>query len=280
VIAEREKDRHPYFDWHESYSDTRFRLIGQGSPAPLLQAGVALHRTRCAGSYEPEDIERFEVLYGHLQRGLAIGCRLGSLGALQHCTQELMDRNPAAILLIDERKRVVYANRKAEALSSAGDRISFSKDGVAALLKQDNVMLQCLIAQALSAPGSPCALAHGTMRVQRPSGKRPYVILVSPVSTRYSCLSTERPAACIVITDLASKPPIPHDRLKALFDLTDGEARLAVLLAAGEDLRSSAETLKITYGTARARLAEIFQKTDTRRQGELIKLLFTTLMAN
>jgi hypothetical protein len=32
----------------------------------------------------------------------------------------------------------------------------------------------------------------------------------------------------------------------------------------------------ITYGTARARLAEIFQKTETRRQGQLITLLLTT----
>jgi DNA-binding CsgD family transcriptional regulator len=279
VIAEQDKDRHPYFGWHESYSDARFRLIGQVSPAPLLRAGVALHRTCQAGRYEPEDIQRFEVLYGHLQRGLAIGCRLGSLGALQQCTLELMDRNPAAILLIDERKRVVYANRKAEMLGSAGDGIRLSKDGVRALRKEDNVTLQCLITRALSAIASPCALSDGAMRVQRPSGKRPYAILVSPVSTTYSCLAIQRPAACIVITDPARETPLPHDRLKTVFDLTDGEARLAALLAAGEDLRSSAETLKITYGTARARLMQIFQKTDTRRQGELIKLLLTMLAA-
>src|SRR4051795_10888038 len=34
VIDEREKDRHPYYDWHGRYSDLRFRLVGQVCPAP------------------------------------------------------------------------------------------------------------------------------------------------------------------------------------------------------------------------------------------------------
>lgn len=41
-------------------------------------------------------------------------------------------------------------------------------------------------------------------------------------------------------------------------------------------LRSAATKLGITYGTARARLAEIFQKTETRRQAELVRLLLST----
>jgi DNA-binding CsgD family transcriptional regulator len=66
-------------------------------------------------------------------------------------------------------------------------------------------------------------------------------------------------------------------RLRAAFSLTEAEARLAAQLAAGQDLRAAADKLGITYGTARTRLADIFQRTETRRQTELIKLLLTTL---
>jgi DNA-binding CsgD family transcriptional regulator len=58
-----------------------------------------------------------------------------------------------------------------------------------------------------------------------------------------------------------------------LFGLTDAEARLADMLARGVELRAAASKLDITYGTARARLAEIFQKTNTHRQGELVSLI-------
>jgi DNA-binding CsgD family transcriptional regulator len=60
-----------------------------------------------------------------------------------------------------------------------------------------------------------------------------------------------------------------------MFGLTEAEARLADVLAAGEDLRAAALKLRITYGTARTRLAEIFQKTNTHRQAELVTLLLT-----
>jgi hypothetical protein len=96
VISEREKDRHPYYDWHGRHSDTRFRLVGQAPLSPWVQAGVALHRIRRAGRYESEDVERFAYLYCHLQRALAIGFRLGSLGVMQKCTLDLLDRTWAA----------------------------------------------------------------------------------------------------------------------------------------------------------------------------------------
>jgi DNA-binding CsgD family transcriptional regulator len=67
--------------------------------------------------------------------------------------------------------------------------------------------------------------------------------------------------------------PLPASHLRAMFGLTDAEARLADRLAAGDELRGAAAKLGITYGTARARLAEIFQKTETHRQGELVSLL-------
>ena len=63
-----------------------------------------------------------------------------------------------------------------------------------------------------------------------------------------------------------------------MFGLTKAEAKLAAILAKGQELKSAAEELGITYGTARSRLAQIFQKTATRRQGELVHLLFTYLL--
>jgi len=277
VISEREKDKHPYYDWHDRNIDTRFRMVGQTRLMPAVQAGVALHRRRKAGRYEPRDIERFAVLHGHLERALTIGFRLGSLGTMQQLTTEWLDRNTAAVLFLDERMRVVFSNRAAQKLQSDGDGVKLSAGGIALLHKPDNDRLQSLIAQVLSPIASPGASPGGAMRALRPSGKRPYGILVSPVSGKYPVLSVFRPAVCIVILDPDRQTPSLNQRLQTAFGLTEAETRLAALLASGEELRSAADRLKITYGTARTRLAEIFQKTETRRQGELIRLLLRTL---
>jgi DNA-binding CsgD family transcriptional regulator len=270
----RDKATRDYNDWHERNVETRFRMVGQAHVAPAIQAGIALHRTQNAGPYEQQDIERFGVLYPHLRRALSIGFRLGSLGAMQKFGLEWLDGNSAAVVLLDEHMRIVFTNRRAQALQSSVDGVRFSTHGIELAHRQDNEKLQVLLHQALSTSASPGGIMRGT----RPSGKRPYGISVTPVSGRLSALSLFRPAVCIVITDPDRQDPLPAQKLEAAFGLTEAEARLATLLAAGEDLRCAAEKLRITYGTARMRLVQIFQKTGTRRQGELIRLLLTTVV--
>jgi DNA-binding CsgD family transcriptional regulator len=279
VISERDKDRHPYYDWQRRQSDIWFRLVGQARPAPLVQAGVALHRTRKAGRYEGSDLHQFGMLQRHLQRALSIGFRIGSLGTLQACTTELLDRNPAAVLLLDAQQRVVYSNRRAAALQAERDGISICANGIVLLNRAANDMLQRLVAQALSPIGPSGAVPGGTMRAARRSGRRPYAVFVSRVPARAPALSVLRPAVCVVITDPDRPQTLHTERLQAAFGFTDAEARLAVRLAAGQSLRSAAAALHITYGTARVRLAQLFQKTDTTRQGELISLLHATCAA-
>jgi DNA-binding CsgD family transcriptional regulator len=68
--------------------------------------------------------------------------------------------------------------------------------------------------------------------------------------------------------------PVPSEaRLKALFDLTTAEARLAQRLARGDSVEEVAQELSIKMTTARTQLAAIFAKTDTRRQAKLVAIL-------
>jgi len=69
----------------------------------------------------------------------------------------------------------------------------------------------------------------------------------------------------------------PIDRLRCHFGLTPAEARLAVHLVTGESLRSAAAKLSISYETARSQLKNIFNKTGTCRQAELVVVILTAL---
>jgi DNA-binding CsgD family transcriptional regulator len=236
---------------------------------------VALHRTRKAGRYEPADVRQFAVLHAHLERALAIASRLGTLGTKEQVNTEWFDRNAAAVLFLNEARRVVFCNRAAQKIQEEHDGIHLGSEGVRLSHLRCNAQLQVLIGQALSPAAIP-ASSGGAMRVPRPSGKRPYGIHVSPVARGYTELSGFRPAVCVVISDPEQSAVLPQRQLAAAFGLTGAEAKLAAQLANGEDLRAAAENLRISYATARARLAEVFQKTSTRRQAELVRLILTT----
>lgn len=274
---QRDEDERKYEDWHQRHIETRFRLVGQTHLAPTVQSGVALHRTKKAGIYESDDIARFTVLHRHLKRALTIGYRLGSLGVVQRLSIERLDRSPAAIVLLDDGRRILFANRRAHALQERGDGISWSAHGIAFACQQSNRKLQSLVAQALTPTDIRDNSLGGSMRVPRPSGRRPYSVMVNRISPESSALTFVRAAVCVLILDPDAELPVPSRLLRSVFGLTQAEARLAELLIAGEELRRIAEQLQITYGSARSRLAQIFAKTDTRRQGELISLILTTL---
>jgi DNA-binding CsgD family transcriptional regulator len=118
------------------------------------------------------------------------------------------------------------------------------------------------------------------MRAVRPSGKRPYSIRVSAVARAPATLTLFRPVVCLLISDPERHRGPSAQEVTALFGLTPAETRLAQSLADGISLRRSADRLGITYGSARSRLTQIFDKTHTRSQRELIKLLLTAVAAD
>jgi DNA-binding CsgD family transcriptional regulator len=82
------------------------------------------------------------------------------------------------------------------------------------------------------------------------------------------------PASAIVVVLDAGRVSLPTEsQLESAFGLSCGEARLAILLAAGEMLENAASRCGISYETARKRVKILFEKTDTRRQSELVGLV-------
>ncbi len=273
----RDEDSRAYADWHVRSVETRFRMVGQSRLAPEAQGGVALHRTNKAGRFEPADIECFAVLHRHLQRALAIAVRLASLGAIQRFNAKWLERNGSGIVLLDQHGRIIFANSRAHTFHVQGDGIRFSTEGIVLARKAEQSRLRKLIAKALNPDKGEPTPSDSMMRVSRPSGKRSYALSVMPVSKQSPVLALSHPRVCIVVADPDQQAVPRPEALQECFDLTPAEARLAVLLANGGDLRAAAQELGITYGTARARLTQLFGKTGTGRQGELVSLLLRTL---
>ena len=67
------------------------------------------------------------------------------------------------------------------------------------------------------------------------------------------------------------------DALQALFDLTPAEARLTLLLAAGNSLDQVVTQLGISTHTGRAHLRAIFAKTGVTQQTQLVSLILRSV---
>ena len=67
--------------------------------------------------------------------------------------------------------------------------------------------------------------------------------------------------------------PLDGTAVEVAFGLTPRQAALAVLLARGKSLPQAAAALSITLETARSHLKEVFFRTNTRRQADLIRVI-------
>jgi DNA-binding CsgD family transcriptional regulator len=75
------------------------------------------------------------------------------------------------------------------------------------------------------------------------------------------------------VTDLEADVRLPEDALRDVLGLTRAESRLAQALFAGANLQEAANRFDVSLNTVRVQLANVFDKTQTNRQSELIALL-------
>ena len=79
--------------------------------------------------------------------------------------------------------------------------------------------------------------------------------------------------ACVIATDPVAGRRIDVQPLAEIFGLTPVETRLVGQLVEGRNVREAAHSLHLKVETARTYLKQIFQKTDTHRQAQLVQLV-------
>jgi len=80
----------------------------------------------------------------------------------------------------------------------------------------------------------------------------------------------------LFITDPEQRLDVSPEIIARLFGLTASEARLASALSRGDSMEEAAEAMGVTVSTARTYLKQVFSKTGTGRQADLIRMILTS----
>jgi DNA-binding CsgD family transcriptional regulator len=233
---------------------------------------------RSRAAYEAEHVALMRAVLPHLQRAFQLHARLPGLEAERAATAEAFDQLALATILSNERGEVAFMNAAASELVAACDGLAVRQGVLMAASARDSAALSRLIGQAAETTRGEGLASGGALAIGRPSGRRPYVALVTPLRGENEYAPGGRTAAAAVfVTDPDQARP-PHDVwLRALFGLTRAESRVAAQIAQGERFSDVTERLAISAATGRSHLRSIFAKTGTRTQAQLVRLLATAL---
>ena len=187
----------------------------------------------------------------------------------------MIDRLPTGVILIDAECKPVIRNRSAERLIELNDGFKVDERGPYAVDTRENATLQKLLADALECEPGQELRATGFMAVSRPSANRSFPLMVTPLLAATPGSAAREAVVALFISNPEADQVSASESLETLYDLTTSEAELVRLLSEGHSLDEVAGLRGVSIHTARSHLKHVFTKTDTNRQGELVRLVLT-----
>jgi len=169
----------------------------------------------------------------------------------------------------------VVVNRSAEQIAARCDGFILGDAEPHATDARENRVLRQHLNQAIAIGASVGRGPSHVMSISRPSGWRAYPVIIAPLLAPPTGRGGGDAVAAIFIGDPEASQITTAEFLRTLYALTHAEAELVALLARGRSLEEAAVERGVTLNTVRSQLKQVFAKTDTKRQGQLIRLVLT-----
>lgn len=244
------------------------RLNAGGTPTSLVVAAPK-------GSEPFDTAERVKLLSAlvpHLQQALRAHNKLTTLARSSVDLAAALEAVRDGIIIVGSDEWVIHLNTAAERILRAEDGLKMWSGRLAVTSTTAEHQLQRALHAALTDDGS--TIRGGRSFVcERRSGRRAYVIHVLPLHHTATDETSSDAKALVLIVDPDQEPERAAALLRRLYGLTTTEADVAVRIARGADLREISDELSVSIATVRKHLQHVFDKTDTHRQAELVRLV-------
>lgn len=180
-----------------------------------------------------------------------------------------LNRLALGVIVVGADSRVIMTNMAAGKLIAARDGLMMSaNETLRASTPQDSETLRQLVEAACAGDTNQDTSA---LALARDSDERPLIALVLPLQD-----GGRGGRAVVFVADTQNQPLPTPDAIARLFGVSRAESRLVHAMVGGACLNDAAEQCGVTSSTARSYLKQIFEKTGTSRQSELVKLVLTS----
>ncbi|OAN58365.1 helix-turn-helix transcriptional regulator [Sphingomonas sp. TDK1] len=278
-------DRERFTPGSAGIRETRHRLaqIGlRGGTGVLLELApdrylsLILHRALGDGAeLDGRDARFLEEIAPHLQRVAELSAKLHAARAAETAMAGVLDRLRVGIVLSSRLGDVRWRNAAALRMLHQGASMTIVQDRLRGTSVEGRQGLARLLA---ARPDDRTAAACFHMRDGRhvQALALPLETLAGDACRRWGDAESE---VALVLIDPGQAPQLATEPVMALFGLTPAEAQLAVALSQGSSLSEYATHRGVSVGTVRVQMKRILEKTDSRRQADLVGKLYASVIA-
>jgi DNA-binding CsgD family transcriptional regulator len=216
---------------------------------------------------------RMALLVPHLQRAVSIGRLFDQHKATEEVLTTTLDHVEAAVFLIGADDAIVFANEPATKMLDEAVLVRRDGDALRAVAPDTDRMLHDILTSA--ATGDASVGVRGVAIPLTTSAEQRWFAHVLPLTSgrRQHAGQTTHAVAAVFIRNTVPNAPPPLEAIAKLYKLTASEVRVLDAMLRINGVKAMAETLGVSEGTVRTHLHNLFRKTGTQRQADLVKLV-------
>jgi DNA-binding CsgD family transcriptional regulator len=235
-------------------------------------AWLSIRRAEERGTYSVFDIHAAECLIPHLARGISLRFRLEAERAAQNSLRNSLELVGFGVIIVAANRKILIANEAADNVLKLADGLKSHQGRLECDQPRDAAALHAAVAAAAQ-PRKADHHVRLDFFVSRNEANAPLTLHVVPLSSAsvITGLSAQSSVAIFVIDPLRGAPDT--DRFATAHGLTPAERRVLNEIVRGGGLVEAAAKLGIAVPTARTQLQQVFQKTRTASQAELVRLV-------
>jgi DNA-binding CsgD family transcriptional regulator len=234
----------------------------------LSGLGLAWHERH--GVVTEAELDLARLLLPHVRRAATISNVLDASTIERSRTTEALDALACAVMLVDARGRVVYANRSAECLLQEGRSLRNVAGMLQAVASPATVELKNAIRLATQ---DEARIGRAGLAIPLgDAGVAPLFAHVLPMTGSDLRTGLQATAVAAIFVGVPTDQQSGAELMAAAYDLTPAETRVLAHLLAGRTSAETSEALGIAANTTKTHLTSIFSKTGVSRQADLMRL--------
>jgi DNA-binding CsgD family transcriptional regulator len=240
-----------------------------------LSALICFSNAPGKDSVTAEQMHIFETVLPHLTRAVRISRRLWDQEFKHVVATEGLETLQQGVLLADVSARVACANATARAMLDDDGGI-FLENGRLAAAGGSGVLQKAIAscARTTLSFGGP----GGEFEIPRELPRSPIHVMVTPLCSKAQLAEVPWsghgvPVAIVTVRDPDMDRQRQKINLRCRFGLSEAESGVAIEILKGDGRLAAARRLGISDTTVKTHLSNIFEKTGTHRQAELVRLL-------
>jgi DNA-binding CsgD family transcriptional regulator/PAS domain-containing protein len=233
----------------------------------------SLLNIRTGALADAEARRRLALLVPHVQRAVSIGRLFDQGKAAETALATTLDHVEAAVLLVDADGAIAFANEPAKAMLAEGTMIRLAGNALRAVSAETDRILRDVFESARS--GDASVGVRGVAVPLTASSQERWFAHVLPLTSgnrRQAGLAYAAVAAIFIRKTVPDAPP-PLEAIAKLYKLTASEVRVLDAVLKVNGVKAMAEILGVSQATVKTHLHNVFRKTGTKRQSDLVKLL-------